>query len=890
VGQAGVPVSVSIASGGGSLTGATTVNTSSNGRATFTGLAIRGTIGPRTLTFTSPDLTAVSSGTVDVAAGVAALLAPHDGNQQTAAISSAVSIPPSVTVTDADNNSVAGVPVIFQVTTGGGTVNPTTPLNTDASGIATVTSWTLGAAPGPNSLTATAAALPGSAVVFTATGNPVTATIRGTITISSSLLSLSQAGARTARFRIPGPVKSEPRLRSRGNSRPAEYTPDELIVTLRSAAIGAPRLGSLALASRSAAAAVAGEIRSHMALHLSASVSVLTGISPAIMTARIRVKDPANISKVAAALRMDPAVATVERNALVRSESRVSLPTRSSNDPLYPFQAWHYAMIDLPEAWSITTGSAGVLVAVVDDGIRFDHPAIAANLTSDGYDFVSDPGQVPLCSGGSVDFSGDGDGPDPNPTIPVGYDFNEDLDCLEGPQALGNHGLHVAGTIGAPGNDGIGVSGVNWTVRIRPVRVLGVDGTGSSYDIAQGLLYAAGLAADNGAGGMVEPPLGAKIINISIGGRLTTVEQNAVIAASNAGALIIASAGNNANSDPSYPAAFPEVLSVSAVGPDGTLASYSSFGPTVDIAAPGGDFATGDPTFGIGSTSWDFTTGLPAYKFEVGTSMAAPHVAGVAALLLAQDPGLTRSELRSRLIDYAVDAGSPGRDDRYGAGIVNARNSLARNFGPPREQRARLYDALTGAAVQSVAVASDGSYSFAVTNGSYQVFAGQDENGDQLIGLPGRRWGAFGGASTPSRINVNGSGTYHASFPLGFPSEHEPNGTFDDNASLLVVNGYLSGAMPAGDDDVFLVLISQAGEYTFETSAVDGACGFALEEDTVLGLYHADQTAIDLKDDIDAAANNLCSKITATLEPGTYFLRVQGKFGGRYRIQARSGP
>src|SRR6185295_6798002 len=93
------------------------------------------------------------------------------------------------------------------------------------------------------------------------------------------------------------------------------------------------------------------------------------------------------------------------------------------NDVLYPLQAWHYGLIDLPRAWSLSKGNSRVVVAVVDDGIRFDHPAIAANLTTDGYDFVSVGDTLPLCAGGTADNTGDGGGPDPDPTIPTSYDF-----------------------------------------------------------------------------------------------------------------------------------------------------------------------------------------------------------------------------------------------------------------------------------------------------------------------------------------------------------------------------------------------------------------------------------------------------------------------------------
>jgi hypothetical protein len=475
--------------------------------------------------------------------------------------------------------------------------------------------------------------------------------------------------------------------------------------------------------------------------------------------------------------------------------------------------------------------------------------------------------------------------------MPASYFF--DGECFNGPEDIGNHGLHTAGTIGAVGDNGIGLSGVNWTVRIRPVRAMAIDGSGTGYDIAQGVLYAAGLPADDGAGGLVQADIGARIVNMSLGGGRSKVVQEAVIAATDAGALIIASAGNNANSAPQYPAAYPEVVSVSAVEPNGELASYSSFGPTVDIAAPGGggDGFPVDPSFGVASTFWNFAAGAPIYAAAIGTSMAAPHASGVAALLLAQDPGLSAAELRSRLIDYAVDAGSPGRDNRYGAGILNARNSLTQNFGPPRQLHARLYDALTGAVVQSVAASTDGSYSFAVTEGSYQVFAGQDESGDQMIGLPGRGWGAFGGAATPSRIDVEGVGTRQASFRIGFPSEQEPNGRDRnfDGANALPLGSYLSGATPPENDDNFRVLIPQAGQYTFETFAVDGACGFALEEDTTIELYHVDGTLVDANDDIDGNLD-FCSRLSILLQPGSYYLRVQGYQGGRYQVQARVAP
>jgi hypothetical protein len=420
---------------------------------------------------------------------------------------------------------------------------------------------------------------------------------------------------------------------------------------------------------------------------------------------------------------------------------------------------------------------------------------------------------------------------------------------------------------------------------------------GSSYDIAQGILYAAGLPADNGAGGTVKPTTGARIINLSIGGAADTTLHLAVIAASNAGALLVVAAGNSSTSAPSYPAAYPEVLAVSAVGPNVTLASYSNYGSYIGIAAPGGDpFPSGaDSSDAVFSTLWNFTSSTPTYGPEQGTSMAAPHVSGVAALLLAQNPSLTAAQLRSRLTTYAVNIGSA---NLYGAGLVNAYNSLAQTFGPPGQLYARLYNATTGAMTQTVAVQGGGAYTFSgLVDGTYDVYAGGDENGDKQIGVPdtgfyARAWGAFGGSALPTSVTVSGAGTYPASFAIGLPTEHDPNNTIA-SANVLMIGGYIYGTIvnPSASvpDDVYRVLIPQAGTYTFETSGWIGACGFALEENTNLGLYDATGTLITSNDDIDAAYYNFCSRVTAVLNPGTYYVGVAGYYGRRYRLQARSG-
>jgi len=682
--------------------------------------------------------------------------------------------------------------------------------------------------------------------------------------------------------------------RPRGARRAA--TPHDLIVTFRHGALGAPPVGSAALATAAGARLLGAAIRARFAAMLPLGAAV-TGVSPTILAAKVRVADTTALDAVAGALRRDPAVAAVTRNRLLWLDETAYARAGSSgpgaaalhvvpNDLYYPVQSWHYGLIDLPRAWSITTGSASVLVALVDDGTRFDHPALAGNLTSDGYDFVTDADTLALCAGGTITSADDGGGYDPDPTIPAAYSIDSTKTCYN-PDDIGAHGLHVAGTIGAVGNDRVGVTGVNWNVRIRPVRALGVAGFGEFYDIAQGILYAAGLPADDGHGGTVQPASGAKIINLSLGGPDTdTTLHSAIISATMAGALVVAAAGNAGTSAPHYPAAYPEVLAVAAVGPDGAPASYSSFGSYVALRAPGGNFELGDATDGVFSAIWDFANGRPDYAWAEGTSMASPHVAGVAALLLAQTPSLTASELRSRLTSYAV-----GPATQYGVGLVNAYNSLTQRHGPPTQVYALLYSGVTEEFLQRVAAQPDGSFAFnSVEDGRYLVYGATDESSDQQLGVPGRLWGALGGPATPTDITVLSGGPYPASFTIGFPAQIQPNHTLA-TANGLAIGGYTRAILADTLQlDVYRVRIPSLGTYTFETSGWVGSCGWALEEATAILLYDAGGSLITYTDFIDPRHFNYCSRLTRSLTPGTYYVGVAGAFNGlQYQLQARTG-
>jgi len=321
------------------------------------------------------------------------------------------------------------------------------------------------------------------------------------------------------------------------------------------------------------------------------------------------------------------------------------------NDPFFNLQ-WHYTQLQLPAAWDLSTGDNAVRVAVIDTG-ETQHPDLVARQVP-GFDFIS-----------NVAIAGDGDGIDPDPT---------DVGDGQGAQPSSFHGTHVAGTIGASSDNGVGVAGVTWAGEIMHLRVLGIGG-GSDFDIAESVRYAARLANVSGT----LPTVRSEVINMSLGGAgSTTTMQNAVTDAFNAGVVIFAAAGNENSATPSFPASYTNVVSVAAVDFNAVRAPYSNFNAFVDLAAPGGDVSEdlngdGYPD-GVLSTLVDDGS-QPAqfvYAFYQGTSMACPHAAGVAALMLALTPSLTPAQVENFLITTATDLGAAGRDDLYGHGLINA--------------------------------------------------------------------------------------------------------------------------------------------------------------------------------------------------------------------------
>ncbi len=340
----------------------------------------------------------------------------------------------------------------------------------------------------------------------------------------------------------------------------------------------------------------------------------------------------------------------VEGVAAAATPSFRRFARKTPNDPRYDEQ-WHYPLIRLPEAWDVTTGSSSVIVAVLDTGSTA-HPDLAGRFVA-GYDFVSDPS-----------IAGDGNGRDTDATDPGDG---------EGGEPSSFHGTHVAGTIGAATNNGTGVAGVCWNVSIMPLRVLGIGG-GDDADIVAAIRYAAGLS--NASGRL--PAQRANIVNMSLGGGgFDQAMQDAITAARNAGVVIFAAAGNEGTTAIEYPAGFDGVVAVAAVDRDRRRASYSNRNRLVDLAAPGGD-STSTEADGVLSTVYDDADGSPSatYAFYDGTSMATPHAAGVAALVLSVAPNLTPSQVESILFTTAQDLGTAGRDDSFGNGLVDAKAAV----------------------------------------------------------------------------------------------------------------------------------------------------------------------------------------------------------------------
>ena len=357
--------------------------------------------------------------------------------------------------------------------------------------------------------------------------------------------------------------------------------------------------------------------------------------------------DLADTADIVTKLDQNPLLKFAERNLILEKASVFP------DDEFFTFQ-WHYSAISVPEAWDITIGDPGIVGAIIDTGILFDHPDLADRIIG-GTDLIDDPG-----------VANDGDGRDD--------DGNDAGDNSCGAGCHSHHGSHVAGTMGASTDNGTMVSGITWAGGLLAVRTLG-EGGGSLFDIADGIEWAVGNDVDD----VAINPTPADVLNLSLGGQgESQVLDEAVSDAVNAGAIVLVAAGNDDRDASAFtPANSPDAITVAAVGNGAgstpVKASYSNFGPLVDIAGPGGEQAVDNDSDGNGdgvlSTVNDFVA------FYQGTSMATPHVAGVAMLMKSVNPGLTQDEARAMLQDTAdtdIDC-----DAGCGTGQINALGAVS---------------------------------------------------------------------------------------------------------------------------------------------------------------------------------------------------------------------
>ncbi|MCG7535469.1 S8 family peptidase [Pseudoalteromonas sp. OOF1S-7] len=380
-------------------------------------------------------------------------------------------------------------------------------------------------------------------------------------------------------------------------------------------------------------------------------------------------------------------------------------PFATPNDPRYSDQ-WHYfetaGGINAPAAWNKATGS-GVVVAVLDTGYR-PHADLNSNILP-GYDMIS-----------NLSVANDGGGRDSDARDPGDAVSRNECGYTHSARDSSWHGTHVAGTVAAVSNNGEGVAGVAYDAKVVPVRVLGKCG-GLTSDIADGIIWASGGSV-SGVPSNANP---ADVINMSLGGSgaCSSTTQSAINTARANGTTIVIAAGNDNDNSANYnPGNCSGIINVASVGRNGGRAYYSNYGSNIDVAAPGGAQSFANDPEGILSTYNSGSNGpsSDSYAYSQGTSMAAPHVAGVAALIKQAKPSATPDEVESIL--KSTTRSFPATCTSCGTGIIDA--SAAVDAALNGTGSNELQDGVAKTSLSGDS-GSETFYTFNVTSGVSQV-------------------------------------------------------------------------------------------------------------------------------------------------------------------------
>lgn len=423
-------------------------------------------------------------------------------------------------------------------------------------------------------------------------------------------------------------------------------------------------------------------------------------------------------------LRLDPSVEWAEINGTVSAQGEPI-------DQFYP-QQWYLRSTGARFTY-LQTYSTPITVAVVDTGVRYDHPDLAGRLWLPGegaYDFVGDAAP-PAESGQPYDPCGD-----PSPGTPGDTDPSDPCDQLS--PTGGSHGTHVTGIIAArSGNftpscptctdSGIVGMAYNAPIKVLPLRVLDSMGNGTFEDVALAVRYAAGIPVQK-AGQILNNPRPAQVINLSLGSTaFSNLMCEAVADAAARGVLVVAAAGNFQTRNPGvpvYPAACPGAISVGATDQYNQVAYYSQQNTSVDVVAPGGNIA--QPGGGVLSSTWNYSTNLPNYTFYMGTSQATPQVAAALAMVLSAGRASNAAQAWALIQANLTDLGAPGRDNAYGYGLLNLPGAFAWKL-----PRGDFLMSFSGPSPRQVPVLN-GLFETYLVPGRYTVTACRDDSGNNL--------------------------------------------------------------------------------------------------------------------------------------------------------------